>query len=151
MDGLSPLRSRAEGSRSETGGSSSRSPPPCFTTFRFPPDMVVGCQADRGFPCPLFEVAMLFHCFQGICWGRTCVATFDRSDIRGLVTARPVFIAELPLSTGGNLVNLIPWGDRGFSSRGSDPAYALDLCHCFMFTPFTVLWKNRFRLISELF
>ena len=55
-----------------------------------------------------FEVAMLFQYFQGICRGRTCVATFDRSDIRGLFTARPVFIAELPLSSSGSSVNLIP-------------------------------------------
>ena len=45
---------------------------------------------------------MLFQCFHGICRGRTCVATFDHSDIRGLVTARPVFIAELPLSRCGS-------------------------------------------------
>jgi len=55
-----------------------------------------------------FKVATLFCYFQGICRGRSCVATFDRSDIRGLDTARPVFIAELPLSNGGHSENLIP-------------------------------------------
>jgi hypothetical protein len=36
------------------------------------------------------------------------LATSDRSDIRGLDTARPVFVAELPLSNGGNSASLIP-------------------------------------------
>jgi len=40
--------------------------------------------------------------------GQNLLATLDRSDIRGLGTARPVFIAELPLSTSESSVNLIP-------------------------------------------
>ena len=53
---------------------------------------------------------MLFRYFQGICRGRTCVATFDRSDMRGLFTSRPVFIAELPLSSCGSSVKPYPIG-----------------------------------------
>jgi hypothetical protein len=34
------------------------------------------------------QVAMLLHEFQGICRARTCVATFDYSDIRGLDTGK---------------------------------------------------------------
>ena len=38
------------------------------------------------------------------------VATIDHSDIRGLDTARPVFIAELPLSKAGSSIQPYPIG-----------------------------------------
>ena len=46
--------------------------------------------------------------FQGISRGGTWLATFDHPDMRGLSTARPFFIAELPLSLFGNSASLIP-------------------------------------------
>jgi len=70
-------------------------------------DMVVSCQEDKSLPYHLF-VVMQFHIFQGISRGGTWLATFDFPDMRGLSTASPFFIAELPLSIFGNSASLIP-------------------------------------------
>jgi len=81
------------------------------------------------FPTTFLFVVILNLYLQGIDRVRTLLATLDRSDIRGLSTARPVFIAELPLSLIGSSVNFIPKRGRGFSLRSSDPVYALNtLC-----------------------
>jgi hypothetical protein len=49
-----------------------------------------------------------FYLYRASAGAEPWVATFDHSDIRGLDTARPVFVAELPLSSGGSSVNLSP-------------------------------------------
>jgi hypothetical protein len=60
------------------------------------------------FALPLFFCGYAVHIFQGISRGGTWLATFDFPDMRGLITASPFFIAELPLSIFGNSASLIP-------------------------------------------
>ena len=70
------------------------------------PDMVESCQVGAGLPC--FFVVKLRNDSQAST-GRDALATFDHSDIRGLGTARPGFVTELPLSNDGSFgVNLFP-------------------------------------------
>jgi len=63
---------------------------------------------EKAPPANCFKRLCCIAIFQGIGRGGTCLATFDHPDIRGLSTARPFFIAELPLSSGGNSASLIP-------------------------------------------
>ena len=72
--------------------------------------MVINCQVEKGLPvhfilwlcCSLYSRAYV--------GSEPYVATIDQSDIRGLDTARPVFIAELPLSKAGSSVKPYPTG-----------------------------------------
>ncbi len=61
--------------------------------------MADSCQEEKPFLPNCFSAVRLTVMFQGTCRGGTCVATVNQTDIRGLDTARLVFVAELPLST----------------------------------------------------
>jgi len=70
--------------------------------------MVVSCQEEKSFPIPFCGYSCYVN--PGQRPERDLDATFDQPDIRGLGTARPVFVAELPLSTSGSSVILILLG-----------------------------------------
>jgi hypothetical protein len=61
--------------------------------------MADSCQEEKRSLPNCFSAVFFAVMFQGTFRGGTCVATANQTDIRGLGTARLVFVAELPLSS----------------------------------------------------
>jgi len=53
--------------------------------------MVVSCQQEKKFFCPLLQAVMQFVYSRAYAGAEPSVATFDHSDIRGLVTGKTCF------------------------------------------------------------